>query len=315
MLLLAGRDKGTTRLPEDGHQLLRGYKSLDLEYRGRPLIVELIDRLRASGAFDPIWVAGPEKLCREVFAAQGAAWNEGVRVADTDGGFGDNLRNGVEAARQAHPGQYLGVMTSDVLPDASELTEAIEDFRSHSPLNFWMSEIPIPKDLGALGQSAWKPKYHVRPRGESEILPVLPGHLVIVDPPVIRLHLIYKIFDLAYRTRNRSVADRWWDIVRGALGVLLGEDLRRLLRGRLPASPAMVYHGLYLGRRLRRGSVEQEVLEERLDKIWSDDRHRRRHPERQGRVALLDALSLARDIDTVEEARELMASDEDPAPA
>ena len=38
-----------------------------------------------------------------------------------------------------------------------------------------------------------------------------------------------------------------------------------------------------------------------------DRQHRRLFPDRRGRVAVLDVLSLARDIDTAEEAREILA--------
>lgn len=299
LLLLAGRDRGTTRLPEEGHQLLKGYKSLDLQVAGRPLIAELADRLRASGAFDPLWIAGPAKLYEGIV--------EGARLVDTDGAFGDNLQAGVEAVRAAHDDLPLGVMTSDILPDPGELETVIDDYRRHVPCDFWMSEIQIPEDLTALGKSAWKPKYHIRPRGTDTAMATLPGHLVIVDPATIRLHLLYRIFDLAYQTRNRRIDDRRWAIARGALSVLLGEDLGRLFRGRLPlVTFQMLYHGLHLGNQLRKGSVAQEELEDRLRKIWVDDRHRARFRQRRGRVALLDTLSLARDIDTVEEARELL---------
>ena len=308
VVLLAGRDRGSTRLPEEGqdHHLLKGYKSLDLEVAGKPLIAELADRLKATGAFAPVWIAGPADLYQPLVDSGLLA---GARLVDTDGDFGQNLEAGVETARAAHPGQPLAVLTSDILPDPEELERTVDDYRRASPCDFWMGEIRIPKDLGRLGHSAWKPKYHLRPRGEPDGVPTLPGHLVIVDPDVIRLHLVYRIFDLAYRTRNRAISDRRWAIVRGALTVLLHEDLGRLLRGRLPVVTwEMLYHGLKLGTKLRRGAVDQEELEDRLRILWVDDRHRRRHPERRGRVAILDTLSLARDIDTVEEAREILAT-------
>lgn len=308
VLLLAGRDRGTTHLPEKGkdHHLLKGYKSLELKVDGKPLIAELAGRLLATGGFGPVWIAGPAHLYQPLIDDGPLA---GAHLVDTDSDFGRNLEAGVETTVAAHPGQPLAVLTSDILPEARDLELALEDYRQASPCDFWMCEIRIPPDLGKLGHSAWKPKYHLRPKGESQGIPTLPGHLVIVDPEVIRLHLVYKIFDLAYRTRNRAIGNRRWAIVRGALAVLFSEDWQRLLRGRPPTVMLqMLYHGLALGAKLRTGAVAQEELEERLRIIWVDDRHRARHRERRGRVAILDALTLARDIDTVEEAREILGS-------
>ena len=50
MIILGGRDRGTTVLPEEGRNkhLLRGYKAVDLEIGGRPLILILIERLREN---------------------------------------------------------------------------------------------------------------------------------------------------------------------------------------------------------------------------------------------------------------------------
>ena len=42
-----------------------------------------------------------------------------------------------------------------------------------------------------------------------------------------------------------------------------------------------------------------------MRRIFVRDRHRRRHPERRIFVPLVEGLSLALDVDTVEEAREI----------
>lgn len=303
LLLLAGRDREGTRLPEGGEdkRVLRGYKASRLEINGRPLIAELIERLRRTGAFGPIWVAGPSHLYEDVL--------EDVHLVDTDGGFGDNLRAGIEALVAALPDRAFATMTSDILPTDEDLQRALDDYRRHEPCDFWMCEMRIPTDPDNLGNSAWKPKYLLLPTGESEPVGTLPGHLVIVHPAGLRLHLIYRIFDLAYRTRNRPFNRRRWGIVRGAFSVLVHEDLRQLSRLRPPlVAMTMLYHGLNLGAKLFRGHVRQEELEDRLRRIWFDPRHLRRYPDRRGRVAILEGLSLARDIDTEEEALEILGA-------
>ena len=67
----------------------------------------------------------------------------------------------------------------------------------------------------------------------------------------------------------------------------------------------MLYHSLGLTRRLARGQATVEEFEVRVRRIFLRPEHRHRYPERRGRVPILDGLSLAKDIDTVEEAREL----------
>lgn len=306
VLLLAGRDRGSTELPSGGRDqhLLHGYKAAELSTGDRPLIVELVDRLEQREAFGPVFVAGPAAVYEPLLGDRRRAGT--VVLVDTDGNLGENLLAGVEAALGRDPEAPLAVMTSDVLPEPGDLDAALEDYRRHLPLDFWLSEIRVPADRRRLGRSAWKPKYRIRPTGEEQAVATLPGHLVIVEPGIARYRLICAVFELTYRTRNQSVRRRLWRIVRGALGILLAEDLRRLFRLRPPILTAeMLYHGLRLGFRLRDGDIAQETLEDSLRRIWVTRRHRRRHPERRGRVAMLDALSLARDADTVEEAEEI----------
>jgi hypothetical protein len=133
---------------------------------------------------------------------------------------------------------------------------------------------------------------------------MLPGHLVIVDLWAFRLPLIYRAFQLAYQTRNTPVMRRLWRILSGVLIGLLGADLRDLFRFRLPAKTATaVWHGIALALELR-GDARQESIEKRLRGIFIRHRHRRKNPHLAGRIPLMPALSLAKDIDTQEEAEE-----------
>ena len=63
-IVLGGSDQRATALPDAGRDKhpLTGYKGAAIRVGGRPLIAVLLDRMRACGRFDPIWVAGPERV-------------------------------------------------------------------------------------------------------------------------------------------------------------------------------------------------------------------------------------------------------------
>lgn len=298
LVLLAGRDRRGAPLPESGRGLhpLRGYKAVDLDVAGRPLIARLLEVLRASGAFGPIFVAGPAHV---------SAALDGVEPIDTDRDFGGNIRAAIEEIRRRGIAGQTAFMTSDVLPDPGELAAALDDLERHQPCDFWIVECRV-RDAGALGASAWKPKYLIRPEGEGEPVGTLPGHLIVADPGILRLGILYRAFELAYRTRNRPTGYRRRVIVRGILRTLLAADLKRLVTLRRPGvTRDMLWDSLVLVRKLVTTGCDQREMEDRLRRIWVRADHRRRHPERRGRVMIHDGLTLGRDIDTEEEAAEI----------
>lgn len=297
LVVLAGSDPEPARLPEGTSELhpLRGAKAISIKVDHKPILDVLLERLRSSGHFDPILIAGPAWLLGHE--------HSGAAVIDTDGTFGVNLRAAVEHFMSHHEGGPLAFTTCDILPDLEDLDLVMEDFRSHWPLDFWFPVIQAPNDT-SLGASSWKPRYRLIPEGEDASVSILPGHLVIVDPWAFRLPLIYRSFQLAYETRNTAVMPRLWRILSGVLTGLVGADVRDAVRLRLPAKTATaVYHGIALALELR-GEARQASLEKRLRGIFVRHRHRRRHPELGGRIPLTQALSLAKDIDTQEEAEE-----------
>ena len=301
LILLAGRDRRRSAAPEarpDLH-LLRGYKARELVIGGRPLILCLLERLRECGGFDPIFVAGPARLYEGL--------DPELRLVDTDGDFSENVRAGLEAVAAAGCDGLIGVMTSDLLPEPAELRAALDDLERHRPLDFWIVECRA-RSPEELGTSAWKRKYYIRPRGEETVVGTLPGHLFVADPKVIRLDLLYTLFEIAYRTRNRPTSYRRAVVVRNILATLLFKDLKRLLTLRVPnITYDMLWHGLVAMKKAVSHGIDQDEVENRLRRIWVRSSHRRRHPKRRGRVMILDGVSLARDIDTEEEARELTA--------
>ncbi len=300
LIVLAGSDPNPPVLPESFSEVhpLGGSKSIYLEIGGRPLIDLLVERLEQSGHFEPIVIAGPARLFGD---SRGPA-----KVIDTDGTFGDNIKAAVERLVVQCPGRSIAISTSDILPDLDELHRLMEDYYVHSPLDFWFPLILAPKKTSELGASAWKPKYRIKPSPEEEPKALLPGHLVVVDPIALRLPLVYRSFNLAYRSRNRPILPRLAFIVSHVFGGLMLQDLRNLLRLRLPTQTfTVVYNGVAIGLGLRNGAITSEELAERLHRVFIRYAHRRRYPERGGRLPLMKALSLAKDIDTDEEAKEI----------
>ncbi len=296
LIILAGGDRTPTRLPEEGADKhpLSGIKGIDIRLGERPIVDLLLERLRAVEAFWPIYIAGP--------AAAFGAERQGARVIDTDGTFGENLTTSLEAVMAVHPSGPLAFITCDVLPDLEDLRLLLEDYRRHLPLTFWYPLIPSPADPELLGASAWKPQYRIKGEGSRQASRVLPGHLAIIEPSRFRLDLSARVSELSFKSRNRPIGYRLVYIVSRILAFLLGQDLKRLSRLRPPTlTVKLVVNGILLASSLRRGTITDTELADRLRRILVKESRDR--PDR-GRIALLDAMTLARDIDTVEEAAE-----------
>ena len=121
LVILGGRDHQSTVLPEGGRDkhLLAGFKAVEIEIGGRPIILHLIERLRACGAFDPIFIAGPAKVYEPL--------GTGARIIETDGTFGENLAACVRALIEQVPGQQAMFTTCDIVPDPEDLRRALDD--------------------------------------------------------------------------------------------------------------------------------------------------------------------------------------------
>ncbi len=296
LVVLAGSDERPAALPEgSGQHAIQGKKGVEVQVEGRPLIDHVLERMLGSGHFAPAYIAGPKTVYGEN--------REGAQVIDTDRSLGANVRTVLEAMAEIHPGKPLAITTYDIIPDLDELDALMADYRAHVPMDFW-----YPLVLAAdeeLGESAWKPKYTLRPSEAEASRAVLPSHLMIVDAAVFRLPLVYRAFDLLYRTRNRSVMYRLFYGTMHLAGFLIGQDLRHLARLRPPvATLPTLWQSIRLALRLRGGEMTTEELADRIRAILIRWRHRKAHPERRGRIPLVNALSFAKDIDTFEEAEE-----------
>lgn len=300
LVVLGGGDTRPSALPETGARLhpIQGPKGLALRIEGRPIIDLLIERLQESGYFSPIFIAGPAELY--------GPNRGGCQVIDTNSTFGNNIKAAIETVMEECPGQSVAITTCDILPEEDELHRLMEDYYHHQPLDFWFPAILAPEQQQELGASAWKPRYRVAPLPGEEPRTLLPGHLLVADPAALRRPLVYRTFDLAYRSRNRPILYRLGLMVTHIFGGLVLQDLKLLMTFRLPTMTyTVIYNGTVMALKLRRGVITPEEMATRLQRIYVRYRHRRRHPERQGRTPLKHGLSLAKDIDTVEEAEEI----------
>lgn len=297
-VILAGSDRRPATLPESGRDAhpLVGYKGVRVQIGGRPLIATLVERMRATGEFDPIYVVGP--------AAAYDCVRDLTRLIDSDGTLAQNARRGCETAWRNHPGSALAFITCDVLPAVEDVRRLVASYRAEAPCDLWFPLIEAPEDRDRLGPSAWKPDYRIVPQPGQPAVRVLPCHLAIADPEALRLRFLYRLIDVAYRTRNRPIHYRRTVMVRGVVAALLYQDLLHLLGGRMPSLTwSVLSTGISVARGLKRGRVTLDELEVAVRRILVNHRHRKRHPQRRVRLPIVDALSLALDIDTEEEAR------------
>ena len=306
MVILGGADRQAATLPPEGESLhpLTGCKGIDLRIEGRPLIEHLVERYLASGAFGPIYVAGPSRAYSQA--------QIDAETIDTDGAFGKNIRAGIEGARARHPNGPVAFSTCDILPTRDDLAHVLEDYEAFSPSDLWFPMISAPADPGLLGESSWKPKYVVL-TATGESASVLPCHVAIVDPDALRLRFLYRLLDVTYQTRNRPIQYRRWYAIRKLLFGILFHDLLHMMKLQAPTlTRDTAISGWKAARKLRDQKLTQPELESVIRRLFAKSSHRKKFPERRTRLPILQGLSLARDIDTWEEAAAFGAKTQEP---
>jgi len=297
VVVLAGSDRRPSDLPEGVGDLhpLAGYKGMAIRIGGRPLVVNIAERVAAVPGFGPIYIAGPVRVYRGL---------ENVRVVDTDSSFGRNIKASMEAVRSDHPSGPLAFTTCDILPEQATLERVLAHHRESAPADLYFPLVRSPDEAQRLGASEWKPHYRLLTGENNDPVSILPGHLAIVDPDALRLPFLYHLFELAYRTRNRPIGYRRSVMTRGLLTGLIYQDLLHVLGLRLPTlTYSVVGAGLPAARRLRDGTLTVTRLEHYLRRMFVKYLHRKRYPDRRVILPIMDELSLALDIDTEEEAR------------
>lgn len=309
-VILAGSDRRPAPVPEgaEGMHFVVGYKGADLRLGGQCLAQALIDRVRSSGAFGAVYLAGPRRVFESLVDCP---------IIDTDGHLGDNIRAAVEEVgrREGNDGR-IAFLACDILPQAGELAEAAAEMLRVAPdAGQRGSSEPIPglaillvavgDDLGA---SRWKPKYPLRPTRGAEPAVFLPGHLGVAYPAMLRMGLFYRLFQVAYEERNRDVDRRRRAMVARIFGMLVRRDLWNLLRLEPPTLTYRVLrHGLGTFVRWRRGDLDLDGLAAGLAAVFVRRRFTRRWGGRCVRVSTSRSAAFAKDIDTREEHAELEA--------
>ncbi len=301
LFVLGGSDLSRGALPAGTEQHpLSAYKGAALRVSGRPLVCELAARFRASGAFGETFVAGPRRVYEGL--------DPELHVVDTDADVATNVRAAMDAFLERHADGPIAVTACDVLPTVEEIAELARLYRSTESA-LWFPFVRVPEDRAELGAFAWKPKYTFAPEHGEAPVRILPGHLIVADPRALRLPLLYRLLEAAYRTRNRSVGTRKSAMLRSTLSGLVRQDLLHLVSARLPILTwVVVKNGIALARDLRARRLTIAGLEHRVGRILLKARYRKRHPLHGVRLPVVDALSLAEDIDTEEEARDAGAT-------
>ena len=296
IVILGGSDGRPSELPEEAVEAhsLSGTKGADIVIEGQPLICNVVQRIERSGAFGPIFLAGPARVYRALVPD--------LELIDTDADFGTNIARALRVLDARHPGRPVAFITCDILPEAETLRSMAADYRSREGCDLWFAVVRVPEDQSALGASAWKPTYRVVPKVGESAVTTLGGHLSIVRPQALRLDFLGRLFRHVYATRNKSLAHRRRVVFVKMLASLLREDLVRLLRGRLPVVTWHTVRAASIAvRKLARGSITLGQLEHVLADLLIR-RERIKTVGRRVRVALVDDLGLALDIDTEEEA-------------
>ena len=297
--ILAGSDRKASRLPAQGRGLhpLAAYKGAAIQVSGRPLVAHLTERIAATEGFGPVTVAGPARI----FEALAQKYRLDYAVVDTDSTVATNLRAALRAHGRA-AAQPMAILACDVLPTPTELDaqRALYEELARPAVFFPLVRAPHEPVLGAFG---WKPTYALAPETGAVPTPVLPGHLGILTPGALRLPLLFSLLDAAYRTRNRSVAYRRTTMALRVLGTLLGRDLTLLATLRAPTRTwTVLSRGMRLAAHLRDQTLDLPELQRLIADLFVRTAHRREHPGDAVRCPFVDTLSLAQDIDTMEEA-------------
>jgi hypothetical protein len=305
LVILAGSDgrAGPTPANAADRHFIVGYKGASLRFAGRPLILELIDRVRAAGDFDPVVVAGPRRVYAPIVDGP---------IVDTDGTVGENVFRGIEEVRRlCGPDTRVAIMACDILPTSREIHALAIELIAPDPVS---GEVPalaislcaVGNSQAALGSSDWKPRYRIRRDASSEPEPFLPGHLAVAWPEQLRTRLFDRLLRLAYAERNRDFDHRRRAIVSRVLGALLWRDILNIFRGQFPLlTVGVLRHGLVAFRRWRRGELDVAGVARALEGMTVHRRVQRASTVCSVRVVLSPMLSFAKDIDTEEELAEI----------
>ena len=301
MAILAGSDHAPGHLPESAtelHSLSSVYKGAEVKVGDTPLIVFLVDQIEKSSGFEPITIAGPA----EVYAP----FNLNARIVDTNGSVAVNLKAVLDDHQERFESEPIALLAYDLRLKAGEFDELRALYAEEVSCAVWMPFVRMPENEEELGAFRWKPTYSLSPAEGEAPVRILPGHLAIIRPQAVRLDLLYKLLDLAYRTRNHSVETRKKVMVRSVIGKLIWDDFRALCSLRIPRlTMSVVINGIRIANRLRNGDLSIPELEKAIGGIFLLPDLDSNVSGKGVRHPLVTMISLAEDIDTEEEAADV----------
>lgn len=287
LILAGGTPQGSNARGAPAGDTLVGVKGALPLPSGRPLVAEVAHRYVASGRFQRPILIGP----RDAYAAL----TKEYEVIHVTGSLARSLTCAAAVMRDRF-GLHgpIAISTCDILPRAEEIASLLQ--RYYDPVSdcaFWGQLVE--EDPARLGSSAWKPGYEfLDEQGRTRHL--YPGHLVIARPHTLRLEVAAQLLHLAYGYRNQPLPKRVIGMTVRSLGMLLGQDLHRLLRLRLPKlTCAIPFHCLRAYRAYRQRILTVAGFERAFTATFVDDAYQ---TDRATVFAVTDIVSFARDLDT-----------------
>jgi hypothetical protein len=287
LILAGGTPHGSTARGMPAGDTLVGVKGALRLPSGRPLVAEVASRYVASGRFQRPILIGP----RDAYAELAGEFE----VCHVTGSLARSLACAAAVMRDRFGRQGpIAISTCDILPRAEEITGLLE--RNYDPVCdcvFWGQLVE--EEPTRLGSSAWKPGYEfLDDQGRTHHL--YPGHLVILRPEALRLEIAIRLLHLAYSYRNQPLTKRVTGMTLRSLGMLLWQDMGRIVRRYPPKLTfAIPFHCLRAYRAYRRRTLTVAGFERAFTATFIDDAYQ----TGRGTVfAVTKLVSFARDLDT-----------------
>jgi hypothetical protein len=268
---------------------------------GNTLAGELMERFRASGRFQRPILVGPARVFRE----QGLD----CEIVDTNGNLADTLHRTMETIGK-HFGMSVPIAVSacDILPTAGEISELLTS--GYDPVEecvFWWQMVE--SERTRMGASKWKNTYRFR-IGTDTTIDLYPGHLVILRPEALRIEVMIRLLQLAYRYRNRPLWRRVIGMNLRGLGILAWQDVCNLRRFQFPSLMfSIAFHCWLAYRQYAREELSLSGFEHTFTKVFV---HRHFHHLAKNRPVVVSTShthSFARDLDTKAELEEALRLD------
>ena len=299
LLILAGSDPHSGPAPTGMTQddMLSGFKAAQPLARGSTLIGELISRFNQSGRFEPPILIGPRRIYEDIVDCE---------IVDVEGSLATTLTHTYQfMKRRFHHQDPVAISACDILPTGDEIRGLLEtNYDLNADACLWWQLINADPDT--LNASSWKRSYRMRREDNEPLMPLYPGHLVVIRVGALRMRVINSILQIAYWYRNRDLRTRHIQLAAESFRRLLAEDLRSLASLKLPLfSVSIPFRGLSAYYKMVRKQLTLHDLEDLVSGTIVRRAFRRSAQGRPVRVTVTDIMAFAKDIDTKAEFAEV----------